>query len=238
MEIIQHEAIVRQAYKDSVGVWTWGIGVTSGSGHKVERYIGQPQPMKKVLAVYVWLLEDRYAPAVMRAFAGHDLTEAQFAAALSFHWNTGAIGSASWVQQYKSGNISGAKKAFMNWKKPPEIITRRKSERDLFFDGKWTGNGTAAEYTQVRSSGSIVWGSRKNVDISRSLKLALSHTPALDHVKSTPAQPPNLKTHTSAPLTTITGVTAAVVASAGAYMSGVICNWPWLAKLFNASCGG
>ena len=173
MEIIQHEAIVREAYKDSVGVWTWGIGVTSGSGHKVERYIGKPQPMKKVLEVYIWLLEDRYAPAVLRAFAGHDLTEEQFAAALSFHWNTGAIGRAAWVQKYKSGDMVGAKKAFMSWKKPPEIIPRRRAERDLFFNGKWTGKNTATEYTQVRSSGSIVWGSAKKVDVSQALRAAL-----------------------------------------------------------------
>ena len=188
MEIIQHEAIVREAYKDSVGVWTWGIGVTSGSGHAVERYIGKPQPMKKVLAIYVWLLEERYAPAVLRAFAGYDLTESEFAAALSFHWNTGGIGKAAWVRDFRAGDIAGAKRAFMQWKKPPEIIPRRLAERDLFFNGKWTGKNTATEYTQVRSSGSIVWGSRKKVDISASLTAALAPV-ATDHVQH-PTKPP------------------------------------------------
>jgi len=34
-ELAAHEGIVVEAYRDTVGVWTWGIGVTSRSGHKV-----------------------------------------------------------------------------------------------------------------------------------------------------------------------------------------------------------
>ena len=88
LEIASHEAIIRSAYKDSVGVWTWSAGITSASGHSVERYIDNPQTMQKCLEIYVWLLGEKYAPAVDKAFAGHVLTEAQYAAALSFHWNT------------------------------------------------------------------------------------------------------------------------------------------------------
>jgi len=40
MEVASHEAIIRQAYKDSEGVWIWSVGLTSATGHVVERYIG------------------------------------------------------------------------------------------------------------------------------------------------------------------------------------------------------
>jgi lysozyme len=143
LELIGHEAIVREAYKDSVGVWTWGIGVTNASGHNVDRYKDNPQPVAKCLMVFIWLLRARYIPAVEAAFAGHTLSEAQFAAALSFHYNTGAITSADWVKQWKRGEIAQARTAFMNWRNPPEIIPRREKERDLFFDGHWSGDGKA-----------------------------------------------------------------------------------------------
>ena len=32
LEIAEHEGIVPAPYRDSVGVWTWGIGHTKGAG--------------------------------------------------------------------------------------------------------------------------------------------------------------------------------------------------------------
>lgn len=150
-EVASHEGLVREAYKDSKGIWTWSIGLTSASGHSVERYIGKPQELRHCLAVYAWALE-RYADDVRKAFT-KPLTQAQFAAALSFNYNTGAIGRASWVKKFNAGDIAGAKKAFMEWRKPPEIISRREKERDLFFDGKWSNNGTILEYQNVTGNG-------------------------------------------------------------------------------------
>lgn len=165
LEIVFHEAIIRQAYKDSKNIWTWGPGITSASGHSVERYIGNPQPMERVLEVYLWLLRTKYVPEVLEAFEGTTLTRAQFTAAVSFHWNTGAIKRASWVRSWKAGKKLLAYEQFLLYKKPPEIIARRKKERDLFFEGKWHNDGRATEYTQVNRKGYPVWGSAKKVDI-------------------------------------------------------------------------
>lgn len=141
-ELAGHEALVRELYKDSVGVWTWSIGVTNASGHIVHpRYKDAPQSIDRCFDIYVWLLQTKYAPTVRKAFAGHSLTEAQFAAALSFHYNTGAILTADWVKLWKAGEIAQARTTIMNRRKPAEIIPRREKERDLFFDGKWSGTG-------------------------------------------------------------------------------------------------
>ena len=132
------EGLVLEAYKDSKGIWTWALGVTNASGHQVHpRYLDQPQSVAQCLEISLWLMEQRYLPAVAKAFAGHDLTEAQLAAALSFHWNTGAILTASWVKLWKAGEAAKARRSFMTWCKPPEITPRRQQECDLFFDGKW-----------------------------------------------------------------------------------------------------
>lgn len=167
-ELASHEGLVRQAYKDSVGVWTWSIGITSASGHNVERYIGKPQTLEHCLAIWTWTL-DRYANDVRSVFGGHHLTEEQFAAALSFHYNTGAITKASWVKKWKAGDVAGARKSIMDWKKPPEIIPRRMKERDLFFDGKWSGDGKVTEYTRLTSRNTPDWSSGRRVDITAAL---------------------------------------------------------------------
>jgi lysozyme len=193
IEVASHEAIVRQAYKDSVGVWTWSVGLTSATGHDVTRYIGKPQTMQRCLEVYVWAL-DKYADRVRKAFAGYPLSEAQFAAALSFEWNTGSIGKASWVRLWKEGKIAAAKSAFMDWSKPAEIVPRRQKERDLFFDGKWSNNGTVTEYTRVSANGTPVWGSAKKVNIEADLKAALGASDA----PSPPPEPAPQPTRTRA----------------------------------------
>jgi len=170
-EVLSHEAIIRQAYKDSENVWTWSGGITSKSGHDVTRYIDNPQPMKRCIEVYVWVLQ-KYADDVTEVMG--DLTEEQFAAALSFHWNTGAIRTASWVKHWKAGDIARARKSIMNWRKPAEIIPRRQKERDLFFNGKWSGDGKVIEYTRLTSRHTPVWGSAKRVDIRSDLLAALN----------------------------------------------------------------
>lgn len=186
MEIAFHEALIRQAYKDSVGRWTWSIGLTSATGHKVERYIGKPQPLQKCIDVYVWALR-RYAKQVLEAFEGYHLTKPQFAAALSFHWNTGAIKRASWVYAVKRGDMAKARTQFMWWDNPPEIRTRRKAERDLFFDAKWSNNGTMIEYTRVTSRGTPVWSSAKRIEIIEEIYRAMGGIPvAIMNPQETP----------------------------------------------------
>lgn len=169
LEVCTHEAIIRRAYKDSKGIWTWSAGITDSSSHGVKHYINNPQTMERCLEVYIWLL-DRYADDVKLAFAGHKLTKAQFVAALSFRWNTGKINKATWVTQWKSGRVKAARRSFMAWKIPSEIIERRKDERDLFFDGKWSNDGKATEFTRLRFNSSPDWSSAKRVDIKPALK--------------------------------------------------------------------
>ncbi|MHA7852185.1 lysozyme [Roseovarius sp.] len=183
MEIASHEAVVRQAYRDSVGVWTWGVGITSASGHNVEQYIDKPQSLTTCLNLFISVL-DRYADDVREVFAGYNLTEAEFAAALSFHWNTGAIKRASWVKHWKAGDRRIARKRFMDWKRPPEIIGRRKAEAALMFDGVWSNKGTMPEYTRLRANYSPDWSSRVERDVWDYIKALLDHPPA-----SKPAAP-------------------------------------------------
>jgi lysozyme len=174
-ELVCHEAIVREAYRDSKGIWTWGIGVTNASGHEVHpRYLDKPQSLAKCIEVFAWLCKKQYGPEVIEAFRGRQLTEAQFAAALSFHYNTGAIGRASWVRSWLAGDQASARLQFMEWRRPPEIVERRRKECDLFFDGRWSSDGKTNVYPVRKPSYTPAWGMVQRVDIRTALAEALA----------------------------------------------------------------
>ena len=164
-EILQHEGLAREAYRDSVGVWTWSVGITDASGHKVARYRDNPQSIERCLEVFVWLLETRYLPAVLAAFGAFEPEEHQLAAALSFHYNTGAIGRASWVKRFLDGDVEAAREAILDWRRPSEIVPRRRRERDLFFDAKWSGNAKVAVYEVSKPGYRPVRRTRQDVDM-------------------------------------------------------------------------
>jgi len=144
-ELLFHEGLVREAYRDSAGVWTWSVGITDASGHRVGRYRDNPQGVARCLEVFLWLLATRYLPAVLAAFGAYSPAEHELAAALSFHWNTGAIQRAAWLRRFLGGDPA-AREAMLDWRRPPEILPRRRRERALFFDGVWSGDGTVAVY--------------------------------------------------------------------------------------------
>lgn len=186
-ELLHHEGLVREAYRDSVGVWTWSVGITDASGHRVGRYRDNPQPIERCLEVFVWLLRTRYLPAVVAAFAGHDASEPQLAAALSFHWNTGAIARATWLKRFLAGDTGGAADTFLDWCRPSEVVPRRRCERDLFFAGTWTGTGTVTLYDVAKPSYRPVRPRR--IDVTDMLKGVLAE-PEILSLDSGPSGPP------------------------------------------------
>ena len=161
---LSEEGMVLEAYKDSVGVWTWAGGVTNVSGHEVHpRYLDKPQTLERALEVTIWLMGQKYLPAVEQAFAGKNLNEAQIAAALSFHWNTGAIKRAEWVKKFMAGRVADAELLIMQWTSRGLLTARRKRERALFFHGQWPASMLCPVY-DVRKP-AYVPGRAKAVDL-------------------------------------------------------------------------
>lgn len=186
LELGFHEAVVRQAYRDGGGVWTWSVGLTSATGHSVERYIGRPQTMQHCLNIYVWALK-RYAAQVDKVFKGFPLTSHQYAAAVSFHWNTGAIRRASWVTLLKEGNLVAAEANLKSWNKrggttDRGLVNRRAKEADLMFRGIWSGDGTITEYTALTPNSTPRWSSAVRIDVRAEMLAAFgaSVEPVLD----------------------------------------------------------
>lgn len=97
-------------------------------------------------------------PAVRSAFAGCKMTYAQFIAALSWHYNTGAIGRTDWVGMVKAGKLAAARdfmeKHYLN---RGTLTARRKKEAALFFDGQWSGDGRTTIWPVKKPSYTPDW---------------------------------------------------------------------------------
>lgn len=182
-----HEGIVAGPYRDSVGVWTYGIGHTLGAGYpdpaKMRR--GMPSNLDATLRdVFDLFRHDlpKYEAGVNRAVKV-PITQAQFDALVSFHYNTGAIGKASFVKRLNAGDEVGAAAGMMAYSKPASIIDRRKAEQKLFAKGIYP-TGTVPVW-KVDSNGRVIWKPARR--LTKDQVLALLDGPvAAPHVRETP----------------------------------------------------
>ena len=230
-----HEGIVPAPYKDSVGVLTYGIGHTLGAGYpdpaKMQR--GMPTNLDAALRdVFDLFRRDvaKYEAGVNRAVKV-PVTQAQFDALVSFHYNTGAIGRASLVKRLNAGDVAGAATGFLAWMKPPEIKDRRTAEFALFAKGTYpTGQVTV---WQVSKAGKVIWKPARR--LSKDQVLALLDGPVAEPHK--PAAPPNSPAQrTSTPKPSPIKETAKTAAGGGvgaAVVLAVLAFWQDVAQGWN-----
>ena len=178
-----HEGIVPAPYRDSVGVWTYGIGHTLGAGYPdPEKMLrGMPSSLDAALRdVFDLFRRDvaKYEEAVNRAVKV-PVTQAQFDALVSFHYNTGAIGRASLVKRLNAGDVAGAATGFLAWMKPPEIKDRRTAEFALFAKGTYPGGQVTV--WQVSKAGKVIWKPARRLNMPQVLELLRGA-----HVSETP----------------------------------------------------
>lgn len=165
MALISHEGIVQSRYKDSVGVWTIGVGHTVAAGGINPANFAGTLTIKEVFDL---LREDvaKYAAAVNRAVKV-PLEQHQFDALVSFHYNTGAIGKATLVKKLNAGDIAGAAKGFDAWVKPAEIKPRRIAEKALFQTGNYPA--PFATVYPATPQGKVLWAQGRRVDLAKAL---------------------------------------------------------------------
>jgi len=138
-----HEGVVPAPYLDSTGTWTFGIGHTAAAGppDPAEMPSGMPADLDAGIrhAFRVFRADlARYEAEVLRAVKV-PLAPHEFDALVSFHYNTGGIGRAALTRHLNAGARKAAARAFLNWRRPAEIIPRREAERDLFRHGRYPG---------------------------------------------------------------------------------------------------
>lgn len=125
--LILREGARNEAYLDSVGVWTIGIGHTGTEVH--QGLMWSYQQIKEAFARDVARFEKAVNDSVHQI-----LTQYQFDALVSFAFNIGVMGVMnSWVvREINNGNWAAAAASFDNWHRPTDIITRRNAEREQF----------------------------------------------------------------------------------------------------------
>ena len=130
--LMDREGVRTKAYKDSVGVWTIGVGHTAAAGPPDPR-AGLTITRAQALALLANDLKS-YEAAVNTAVK-RPLTQNQFDACVSLCFNIGQGGfkKSTVVKRINAGDMRGAADAFMMWVKPPELRGRRAAEKLQFL---------------------------------------------------------------------------------------------------------
>lgn len=136
-----HEGEVLKAYRDPVGVWTIGVGLTAASGVIVPKagMVITSQESDRLLDL---ALTRNYLPAVTKALGAGAADQGAIDGATSFHFNTGAIAKASWVKAYRAGDNQGTRRGLGMWTKAkgkvlPGLVRRRADEADMILLGRY-----------------------------------------------------------------------------------------------------
>lgn len=135
----RHEGVVLKAYRDPVGIWTIGAGLTRASGVVAPR-AGMVITRKDASRLLLLALERNYETAVAEAMP--DATQQEFDGGVSFHFNTGAIGRASWVKSWRRRDWPGVQVNILKWRKGggkvlPGLERRRREEFALIRRGDY-----------------------------------------------------------------------------------------------------
>lgn len=126
-----------KSYRDPVGIWTIGYGITTAAG------------LGKIGAGMV-ITQERADEMLVEALAAYGMavhkaltrspTQNQFDAMVSLCWNIGpgAFAKSTLVKRFNAGNIEGAADAFLMWVKAggktlKGLVNRRHDERRLFL---------------------------------------------------------------------------------------------------------
>ncbi|TDE40944.1 glycoside hydrolase family protein [Antarcticimicrobium sediminis] len=138
----RHEGVVLKAYRDPVGIWTIGPGLTAASG-VITPKSGMTITLDQSRALTATALSRNYEPAVAKAMPGANQHEMD--GGVSFHWNTGAITKASWVARWRDKDWPGMRSKIMLWVKGggrvlPGLTRRRAEECNLIRYGVYEGD--------------------------------------------------------------------------------------------------
>lgn len=135
----QEEGVVLKAYRCPAGRWTIGPGLTAASG-VVTPKAGMVISRKEATRLLQLALQNNYEPTVTAAMA--TANQHEFDGGASFHFNTGAIGRASWVKHWRQRNWAGVRDGLRAWSKGggkvlPGLQKRREREYRMMRFGEY-----------------------------------------------------------------------------------------------------
>ncbi|MEM9788445.1 MAG: glycoside hydrolase family protein [Pseudomonadota bacterium] len=137
----RHEGVVLKAYRDPVGIWTIGAGLTSMSG-VIKVKAGMRLTKKEASRLLAKALERNYEPRVRKAMP--NAGQHEYDGGVSFDFNTGAIHRASWVKAWlrRPRDWVDVRRRLKLWNKAsgrvlPGLVRRREEEAALMQHGAY-----------------------------------------------------------------------------------------------------
>ena len=121
------EGVKLEAYKDTKGIWTIGVGHTGPE--VVEGLVWTLGQVREAFAKDILWAETAVNKVVVK------LSVNQFDALVSFVFNIGSIAFAksTMLKVLNLGNFKEAARQFDRWNIPKEIVGRRTSEKNQFL---------------------------------------------------------------------------------------------------------
>jgi len=137
--MLAEEAIVLAAYNDGTGTMTIGAGHTAAAGPPAPR-AGATISLTEAINIYrndLAKTESQVQAAVRAVLSQH-----QFDALVSWHFNTGAVSSATLTRKLNAGDAAGAAAEFARWNKSKGkvlegLVARRERETAMFSKGDY-----------------------------------------------------------------------------------------------------
>jgi lysozyme len=126
------EGNILHAYKDSVGVWTIGVGHTSAAGAP---HVTPGMKISRPESLQILKTDLRDCEHHINDLVSVPLTQNQFDALVSFVFNIGwpTFAKSTILRKVNEKDYHGAAEAFDLYHKPPEIKGRRDSEKAQFL---------------------------------------------------------------------------------------------------------
>lgn len=166
VELAGHEGICLSKYRDSVGVWTIGVGATRTEIPDLAKW-----PLNKKITVQeaINLFKKsivRYENALNKHLK-RPIKQTEFDALCSWCYNvgTGWVRKATVIRLINQG-VKGQRlyDALMMYRKPKEIIGRRRKEAKLLRDGTYSNDGRALLFP-VSSRGYPIYSHGKSINV-------------------------------------------------------------------------
>lgn len=153
--IESHEGVVLKAYRCPANVLTIGAGLTAASG-VVKPTVGMKITREEASQLLAKALRRNYEPGVAKAMP--NAASHEFDAGVSFHYNTGAIGSASWVKAWSKRDWPKVQSGMAAWRKGggkvlPGLVRRREEEFNVLRHNRWPASLKVATEPVPASSG-------------------------------------------------------------------------------------
>lgn len=161
--IMQWEGKRLSAYKDVAGIWTIGFGHTDAAGPpKVTPGMSiTGKQAEEILRADIAKFEARVERLVKVP-----LTDNQFAALVSFDFNTGALHKSTLLKKLNAGDYASVPAELMKWvnaggKKVQGLANRRASEAGLWAKGEFVSSNTVEAKpvaAPIMTKENVSWG--------------------------------------------------------------------------------